>query len=60
MLCYKDKIFCPFYESCADGHDCSKALTQEVRESARHFELPINQYAGEPKCWREKPASTDR
>ena len=53
MLGYKDKTFCPFYESCEHGEGCSRALTDEVRKAAAEFGLGVYEWAGKPKCHEE-------
>ena len=50
MICYKDMTFCSFYEDC-DDKDCSRALTQEVRDKADKLGLPICQFMEKPDCW---------
>ena len=61
---YRDMTFCPFYEDCADGHECPRALTPEVEEDAktwwgevamngsRDLGPPIAVYAFPPICFR--------
>ena len=51
MPCYKDITFCRFYKECAKGHDCRKALTEEVRQGAIDWGLPIYEYISEPHCF---------
>lgn len=57
MICYKDKTFCKFYEECALGKDCSRALTPEVIEDATKWlellDVPISVYLNKPECFKE-------
>ena len=34
MICYGDKTFCPFYETCDKQNDCSRPLTPQVKAAA--------------------------
>jgi hypothetical protein len=60
MICYRDRTFCPFWKDCADGKDCTRALTDEIIAAARVWwksfsskdEAPICQFAEKPECWR--------
>jgi hypothetical protein len=60
MICYRDMTFCPFWRDCAKGETCPRALTDEVRESARKWlgkdHSPISQYVSEPHCFVGKDA----
>ena len=53
MICYHDMTFCPFWESCADGDECPRALTTLVVTAAHEWigSLPICQYISEPECF---------
>ena len=57
MICYKDKTFCKFYEECALGKDCSRALTPKVIEDASKWCIsigaPISIYSDKPECFKE-------
>jgi len=57
MICYKDKTFCKFYEECALGKDCTRALTPEVIEDATKWlellDVPISVYINKPECFKE-------
>lgn len=37
MVCYKDMTFCPHHESCEDGEDCERALTDQVKKDAEKW-----------------------
>lgn len=58
MICYKDKTFCDYYKTCADGDTCHRALTKDVRKRARKWWgrgiIPISVYAEHPECFKEK------
>jgi len=60
MLCYKDRIFCPFFGDCKNGETCPRALTDKVIASAKEWhglrkgEPPIDQYASAPECFCSK------
>jgi hypothetical protein len=58
MICYKDRTFCPFYKGCADGNNCSAALTDRIIENAiiwwGNDGAPIAQFAEKPECFKEK------
>ena len=34
MLCYKDMTFCTNWRRCANGDQCHRALTEEVKRGA--------------------------
>lgn len=60
MLCYKDKTFCPFHESCKDGATCPDALTDKVKADAQRWwgdncenGPPIAQWMDKPECFKE-------
>ncbi len=54
MLCYRDRTFCPFSESCKLGSECHSALTKEVEEGANRIGLPIAQFVNKPQCYKQK------
>ena len=54
MICYKDMKFCPYWEHCADGKDCRRALTKEVEEGAKKAGLPYCVYCEKPECFKER------
>lgn len=51
MMCYKDRTYCNFFLLCKTGHDCDRALTNEVAEGAKKAGLYISQYAEFPDCF---------
>lgn len=53
MMCYGDKTFCSFYESCHGANECGRALTKEVLATAERSELLIAQFAEKPECYDE-------
>lgn len=54
MICYKDKTFCSFYETCAKQNDCSRPLTAQVKDDAVKWwggeGAPIAVFADKPQC----------
>ena len=54
MICYKDKTFCPFWETCLHGTECDRALTEEVKKAAKDFGLPTALFATPPRCYKKK------
>ena len=59
MICYRDMTFCPFWRSCADGKDCSRALTDEVAAKAEEVGLGVCQWNGQPGCYKPTENQTD-
>ena len=59
MLCYRDKWFCEKYTECKIGEDCSRALTEQVREDAHKWWgdsdnlVPIS-INNNPECFVDK------
>ncbi len=60
MITYKDKTFCPFYDKCKTGFNCSRALTVDVIESATKWskqfhstDILINQFSDKPECFEK-------
>jgi len=59
MICYKDMTFCKYYKECGIGHDCHRALTEEVREGADKWwgkgkdAAPICIFSEKPNCFEE-------
>ena len=58
MSCFRDMTFCPHHTACVQGKDCSRALTDEVVQSAIMWwgsdEAPIEVYLAEPWCMEPK------
>lgn len=54
MICYKDKTFCPFYETCAKQSNCSRPLTTDVKARAHNWwgndNAPIAVFTEKPQC----------
>jgi len=50
-ICYRDTTYCPYFDTCVDGGDCTRALTEAVEEAAEEFGLPICQWVEEPDCY---------
>jgi len=61
MICYRDKTFCSFWETCEDGVTCHRALTKEVLIGAETEEYNICQFSLEPECWigKDEPSETN-
>ena len=55
MICYRDMTFCTYWENCANGATCSRALTKFTEYGAREIDLPICQFAEKPECFVEIP-----
>ena len=55
MMCYKDRTFCPFFDTCRYGNECDRALTENVKYDAEKWmkNAPICQFVEKPECWRE-------
>jgi hypothetical protein len=65
MICYKDRTYCEYYQICQHGSECSRALTDEVREAAHQWwnwfmkketdakDVPIARYVDKPECYEE-------
>jgi len=55
MIGYRDTTFCPHWKECKSGVDCPKALTDEIKESAKLWwgscDAPIAIYIDKPKCF---------
>lgn len=49
MICFRDMTFCPYWEKCASGHKCFRALTDNVKEEAMRVNLPISVFKEEPE-----------
>ena len=54
MMCYRDRCWCSFYETCKDGAECDRALTPEIQVKACASHLLISQFAEKPECWKCK------
>lgn len=56
MICYRDMTFCK-EETCKNfGKDCSRSLTQEVRDKAEEWmkNPPFCVFINRPDCYEEK------
>jgi len=57
MISFRDMTFCPYWDSCANGETCPKALTEAVKTAAIKWwggdEAPICEYSSEPLCFKE-------
>jgi hypothetical protein len=60
MICFRDMTFCTFYNECAEGEECHRALTPEVRKRADDWwkdcggEAPIAHFGNKPECFSDK------
>ena len=52
MLCYKDKTFCTYYETCAASEECTRKATPELLDEALAFGLPVAVYGEKPSCFQ--------
>ena len=52
-LVYRDMTFCRFSD-CADFDNCSRRLTESVKQAAELLRLPISQFAEQPECFAAK------
>ena len=44
--------FCNFYETCS-AHNCFRALTPRVKESAEKLGLLVSMFVDKPECYKE-------
>lgn len=58
MLCYQNKTFCSFYETCQSGHKCLRALTIGIVVGSEYTGLPISEYYEKPDCYVVKDKNT--
>jgi hypothetical protein len=49
-LVYRDMTFCKFSD-CADFDQCSRRLTESVKQAAELLRLPICQFTEQPECF---------
>lgn len=56
MLCYHDKTWCSFYNTCNKGESCSRSLTDKVRDDADIWwgksNPPIMTFTEPPNCYK--------
>ena len=50
MMCYKDRWWCPFHETCTHSEECDRPLTNQVRSDAAAHGLLIQEVVDKPKC----------
>jgi hypothetical protein len=54
MICYLDKTFCTFYETCDKKNTCSLPLTPQVKANAKKWwgeeGAPIAVFTEKPEC----------
>jgi hypothetical protein len=55
MLCFRDKTFCPYWESCINGKTCDRAITPEVIADGvkwwKSDDFPMAMYSEKPSCF---------
>ena len=53
--------FCHYWDSCTDGKDCPRALTDEVKAKAEAWmkNAPICYYSEEPDCYAPVDCTCD-
>lgn len=58
MVGYRGMTFCDFYVDCSRGHECERALTEEVKFKATQWwggpNAPIAFFINRPGCFSEK------
>lgn len=54
MLNYRDKTFCPFWETCNHGDNCSRKANKQLVQRAKNFGLPLCLFMDKPNCYTEK------
>jgi len=54
MICYRDRTYCTFYETCDKRSDCSRPLTPQVKADAANWwgsdAAPIAVFTDKPQC----------
>lgn len=54
MICYRDRTYCTFYETCDKRNDCSRPLTPQVKTDAVKWwggeGAPISMFVEKPEC----------
>lgn len=53
MMCYRDMTFCRYYNTCVEGDNCERAMTQEVIDDADRHNMLISEFAEKPECYSE-------
>lgn len=51
MLCYKDRMYCPFYKDCSKGRICDRACKPAIVKSAQAMNILISLYSNTPECF---------
>jgi len=58
MICYLDRAWCPYWQSCSRGDVCSRALTKDIEAGAVAWwgktDPPIQYYSDKPECFSYK------
>lgn len=50
MICYKDRWWCPFHETCTNRHECDRPLTADVEAAAMASSLLVQVVTDKPEC----------
>ena len=65
MISFRDRTYCPYFNTCQNGNSCKRALTDSVKRDAEIWwddfmngkedrgEPPICVYADKPECYKE-------
>jgi hypothetical protein len=55
MICYRDKVWCPYWQSCANGDACPRAWTKAVQADAVAWwgkpNPPVDYFQDKPECF---------
>lgn len=53
---YRDMTFCPIavHSVCKDAENCSRKLTEAIREDAEEFGVHVWIFTSVPDCYKEK------
>jgi hypothetical protein len=58
MICYRDKVWCPYWRSCANGDTCPRAWTKAVQADAIAWwgkpNPPVDYFQDKPECFSYK------
>lgn len=53
-MCYKDRSWCSYYQTCTNAPGCDRAMTEKDFELARDLNLPISWMIDKPSCYKEE------
>lgn len=66
MICYMDKTFCSYAETCSYARSCHRALTPEVQAAADKWwegcsgNAPICLFVDKPQCHSDNDHEEDQ